>query len=96
MKWHCPKCRFSWTGNMDVFYQVKLHEKSHKIKNARKPTLAKLKKNQASQKLRIKVKKAARRSGKSTSKESKVAKSKTKRNLIISQKRTATVKKSRY
>ena len=55
-----------------------------------------MKKNKKEQKLRIKLKKAARRSGKSTTVESKVSDSKTKKKFTVSQKRTATIKKSRY
>jgi len=48
------------------------------------------------QKLRIKIKRAARRSGKLQEKEGKVSASKTKKKFTISQKRTATIRKSRY
>jgi len=48
------------------------------------------------QKLRIKIKRAARRSGKLQEKEGKVSASKTKKKLTMSQKRTATIRKSRY
>jgi len=48
------------------------------------------------QKLRIKIKRAARRSGKLQEKEGKVSASKSKKKLKISQKRSAAVKKSRY
>jgi len=47
-------------------------------------------------KLRIKLKKAARRSGKMIEDESKVSASKTKKKFTVSQKRSATIKKSRY
>jgi len=48
------------------------------------------------QKLRIKIKRAARRSGKLQEKEGKVSASKSKKKLKISQKRSATIRKSRY
>ena len=48
------------------------------------------------QKLRIKLQRAARRSGKITEEEGKVSASKTKKKLTMSQKRSATVRKSRY
>jgi len=48
------------------------------------------------QKLRIKIKRAARRSGKLQEKEGKVSASKTKKKFTISQKRSATIRKSRY
>jgi len=48
------------------------------------------------QKLRIKIKRAARRSGKLQEKEGKVSASKTKKKLTMSQKRSATIRKSRY
>ncbi|MDX1596314.1 MAG: hypothetical protein R3327_05175 [Nitrosopumilaceae archaeon] len=48
------------------------------------------------QKLRIQVKKAARRSGKLSKTEGKVDDAKSKKQLNISQKRAATIKKSRY
>ena len=47
-------------------------------------------------KLRIKLKKAARRSGKITEEESKVLAYKTKKKFTMSQKRSATIRKSRY
>ena len=95
MKWRCPKCKFVWQGNMDTFYQVSIHEKSHAVTRSRKGKTNSAK-QKSNQKLRNKLKKAARRSGKPISKESKVEKSKTKRRIVISQKRTATIKKSRY
>ena len=52
--------------------------------------------NKKAQKLRIKLKKAARRSGKLTETEGKVSESKRKRKFIMSQKRSATIRKSRY
>ncbi len=52
--------------------------------------------NKKNQKMRIKVKKAARRGGKLTKPEGKVEAAKAKKGLKISQKRTATIKKSRY
>jgi len=48
------------------------------------------------QKLRIKIKRAARRSGKLQETEGKVSASKTKKKFTISQKRSATIRKSRY
>ena len=54
-----------------------------------------IKKNQKNQKMRIKIKKAARRSGKAT-KEDKIEPSAKKKSMTFSQKRIATVKKSRY
>jgi len=47
------------------------------------------------EKLRIKLKKAARRSGKLTEQEGKVAASKIKKKFTLSQKRVATIRKSR-
>ncbi len=55
-----------------------------------------MKKSEKEQKLRIKLKKAARRSGKLTEKEGKVSDSKTKKKFTMSQKRAATIRKSRY
>jgi len=63
---------------------------------ARKPTEDEIKENKKNQKMRIQIKKAARRSGKPLKKEGKVNSSKTKKKFTISQKRVATVKKSRY
>ena len=48
------------------------------------------------QKMRIDLKRAARRSKKLAKQEGKVSKSKTKKKFTVSQKKTATVKKSRY
>jgi len=48
------------------------------------------------EKLRIKIKRAARRSGKLQEKEGKVSASKSKKKLKTSQKRSATIRKSRY
>ncbi len=99
MRWSCPECRFSWRGTMDTFDRVSMHEKSHKVVGSRRrrPTPAQAAQSRKNQGIRIRVKRAARRSGKTpASKEGKVAKSRSKRGLIISQKRTATVKKSRY
>ena len=48
-----------------------------------------------SQKLRIKLKRAARRSGKLNETEGKVSASKTKKKFTVSQKRAATVRKRR-
>jgi len=55
-----------------------------------------VKKNTKEQKLRVKLKKAARRSGKVKPVEGKVSNSKTKKKFTISQKRAATIRKSRY
>ena len=55
-----------------------------------------MKKNLKDQKLRIKLKKAARRSGKVTTEEGKVLASKTKKKFTVSQKRAATIKKFRH
>ena len=65
---------------------------------ARNASQSQIEKNKKNQKMRIKVKKAARRSGKITKQEGKVSKSepKTKVPLKRSQKRTATINKSRY
>ena len=52
--------------------------------------------NKKNQKLRIKLKKAARRSGKLTENEGKVLASETKKKFTMSQKRVATIRKSRY
>jgi len=46
--------------------------------------------------MRIQLKKAARRSGKIIKREGKVDASETKKKFTISQKRAATIKKSRY
>ncbi len=54
-----------------------------------------MKKNKKEQKFRIKLKKAARRSGKVTTKDGKLYESKNKRKFTVSQKRTATVRKTR-
>lgn len=62
----------------------------------RNATPKQIEKNKKNQKMRIKVKRAARRSGKLNDNESKVLVSKTKKKLTVSQKRSATVKKSRY
>jgi len=48
------------------------------------------------QKLRIKIKRAARRSGELQEIEGKVSASKSKKKLKMSQKRSATIRKSRY
>ncbi len=63
---------------------------------ARKPTEDEIKKNKKDQKMRIQIKKAARRSGKPLKTEGKVDSSKIKKKFTLSQKRVATVKKSRY
>jgi len=63
---------------------------------ARRPTEDEIKKNKKDQKMRIQIKKAARRSGKSLKTEGKVDSSKIKKKFTLSQKRVATVKKSRY
>ena len=63
---------------------------------ARRPTEDEIKKNKKDQKMRIQIKKAARRSGKPLKKEGKVDSSKIKKKFTMSQKRVATVKKSRY
>jgi len=98
MRWNCPECRYSWSGTMDAFHRISLHEKSHKVRNSRrrKPSASQVAKSKSDQRMRIRAKMAARRSGRTALGESKVARSKTKRKLTISQKRTATVKKSRY
>ncbi len=54
------------------------------------------KKNKKEQMLRIKLKKAARRSGKTTKQEGKVSESYTKKKFTMSQKRAATIRKSRH
>lgn len=53
-------------------------------------------KKKKEQKLRIKLEKAARRSGKIIKKEGKVSDSDTKKKFTMSQKRAATIRKSRY
>jgi len=63
---------------------------------ARRPTEDEIKKNKKDQKMRIQIKKAARRSGKPLKKEGKVDSSKIKKKFTMSQKRVAAVKKSRY
>jgi len=64
--------------------------------SARKNSDKKINDIQKKQKFRIKVKKAARRSGKITKTEGKVDNARSKKQLNISQKRAATIKKSRY
>ena len=62
----------------------------------KKLTDEELKEQQEQQKIRISVSRAARRSGKSTKQEGKVSKAGTKTKTPRSQKKSATVKKSRY
>ena len=62
----------------------------------RKPTKDEIKKQKENQKMRIKASKSARRSGKINKKEGKVNKSKQKAKTPRSQKKSATVRKSRY
>ena len=62
----------------------------------RKPTAEELEKQKQSQKIRISASKSARRSGKITKKEGKVNKSKARTTTPRSQKKAATVRKSRY
>lgn len=62
----------------------------------RKQTDEEIEKQKKQQKLRISASKAARRSGKVTKKEGKVSKSKGKTKTPRSQKKIATIKKSRY
>ena len=64
----------------------------------RNATRDQIEKNKKNQKMRVKIKKAARRSGKITKQEGKVSKSKTKTKgpLKRSQKKIATINKSRY
>ena len=63
---------------------------------SRSATKSEIEKNKKNQKMRIKVKKAARRSGKITKQEGKVSKSSAKGSEKRSQKKIATIKKSRY
>ena len=62
----------------------------------RKPTDEELEKQKQDQKIRISASKSARRSGKITKKEGKVNKSKARTKTPRSQKKAATVRKSRY
>jgi len=62
----------------------------------RKQTDEEIEKQKKQQKLRISASKAARRSGKVTKREGKVSKSKGKTKTPRSQKKIATIKKSRY
>ncbi|MEX0862638.1 hypothetical protein [Nitrosopumilus sp.] len=62
----------------------------------KKLTAAEIKKQKEEQKTRIKILKAARRSGKIVKAEGKVEKSKAKTKTPRSQKKLATVRKSRY
>ena len=62
----------------------------------RKPTIDEIKKQKENQKMRIKASKSARRSGKINKKEGKVNKSKQRTKTPRSQKKIATVRKSRY
>jgi hypothetical protein len=62
----------------------------------RKQTDEEIEKQKKQQKLRISASKAARRSGKVTKREGKVSKSKGKAKTPRSQKKIATIKKSRY
>lgn len=63
---------------------------------AQRPSRKETGKDKKDQRLRIKVKRAARRSGQITEKEGKVEAARSKKQLKISQKRMATVKKSRH
>ncbi len=62
----------------------------------RRQTDEEIEKQKKQQKMRISVSKAARRSGKVTKREGKVSKSKGKTKTPRSQKKIATIKKSRY
>ena len=62
----------------------------------RKPIIDEIEKQKENQKMRISASKSARRSGKITKKEGKVNKSKAKTKTPRSQKKIATVRKSRY
>jgi len=62
----------------------------------RKPTIDEIEKQKENQKMRISVSKSARRSGNITKKEGKVNKSKAQTKTPRSQKKIATVRKSRY
>ncbi len=62
----------------------------------RKPTIDEIEKQKENQKMRISASKSARRSGNITKKEGKVNKSKAKTKTPRSQKKIATVRKSRY
>jgi len=62
----------------------------------RRPTDEEIEKQKKQQKMRISASKAARRSGKVTKREGKVSKSKGKAKTPRSQKKIATIKKSRY
>jgi hypothetical protein len=62
----------------------------------RKSTIDEIKKQKENQKMRIRASKSARRSGKINKKEGKVNKSKQRTKTPRSQKKIATVKKSRY
>ncbi len=62
----------------------------------RKPTIDEIEKQKENQKMRISASKSARRSGNITKKEGKVNKSQAKTKTPRSQKKIATVRKSRY
>ncbi len=62
----------------------------------RRQTDEEIEKQKKQQKMRIRVSKAARRSGKVTKREGKVSKSKGKAKTPRSQKKIAAIKKSRY
>ena len=62
----------------------------------RKPTARELEKQKENQKMRIRISKSSRRSGKINKKEGKVSKSKQRAKTPRSQKKIATVRKSRY
>ena len=62
----------------------------------RKPTIDEIKKQKENQKMRIRASKSARRSGKINKKEDKVSKSKQRAKTPRSQKKIATVRKSRH
>lgn len=63
---------------------------------ARNATKKEIEKNKKNQKMRASIKKAARRSGKISKQEGKVSKSKAKTSEKRSQRKIATIKKSRY
>ncbi|MDH3610841.1 MAG: hypothetical protein OEM79_03665 [Nitrosopumilus sp.] len=85
------------TSNLWKIIEKKPVQKSTSKKKPvkRKPTIAEIKKQKENQKMRIRTSKSARRSGKINKKEGKVNKSKQRAKTPRSQRKIATVRKSR-
>ena len=83
--------RFLICGNIEYFNDAEQY-----IIVKRSATREEKEKQKRKHKMRIKVLKAARRSGKLSKPEGKITKSKAKKKNTISQRRMATIKKSRY